>query len=216
MPRVLSIVAPSNDSGKTSLILTLLRARPGRLTALKSSTVYKDGRNCPRTNSGCACRRLQGEFAVITDMEVIAQPGTDTGRMVEAGAARTIWCLARPGAHEAMWSALCAGVLAGDEPVIAEGTGALDVMKPESIVMVASTEVPRERWKDSTWPIMRRADLVIVNRRGRREDRERLVEEISSRSQARIVTEDVSLPLERWGDPYLSGLLASFEPAGGH
>ena len=211
MARVISIVAPANGSGKTSLMLTLLSSRPGRFTALKASTVYRDGRHCPRSGTGCACRRLAGPFTVISDASVIAQPGTDTGRMVEAGAARTLWCLAKPGAHRDMWDELAGSMLAADELVLAEGTGAIDVMEPEKVIMVASAGPPRERWKESTWALMERSDLVVVNRHDGPAGRvARLAEEISGRVRSPVTIQDVSRPLAGWPDPALANLLGEF------
>ena len=212
MPRIISITAPANGSGKTSLIATILREHPGLLTALKASTVYRDGKHCPRSNTGCACRRLEGAFTVISDPAVIDQPGTDTGRFVAAGAARTLWCLARPGAHADLWKALLSGALAPEEPIIAEGSGAIEVMQPERIVMVVSPEPPRERWKESAWPMIARADLVILNDRDGGDGARRLEEEISVRAGRRAIRQDVARPLAEWGSPELAGLLSGFAP----
>jgi Ni2+-binding GTPase involved in maturation of urease and hydrogenase len=209
--RFISIVAPANGSGKTSLILTLLSARPGLFTALKASTVYRDGKHCPRTGTGCACRRLEGPFTVIGDPSIIGQPETDTGRMVDAGAARTLWCLAKPGCHREMWESVIGSHLGEDELVLAEGTGVIDVMGPERVIMVASAGPPRERWKESTWPLMERSDLVVVNRHdGSAEAVARLAEEISGKVEAPVVIEDVARPLSEWADPSLARLLGDF------
>lgn len=215
MPRILSVAAPANGSGKTSLIVSMLADRPGTFTALKASTVYRDGRHCPRAGTGCACRRLQGEYTVISDKEVLGQPRTDTGRFAGAGAARVLWCLARPGAHETMWQAVTTGILGRDELILAEGSGAIQAMGPDRLVMVASAACPRDRWKESTWPLMERADLVVVNRQGGEEAAGRLAGEIRGHTRARVVMEDVTRPLKDWSDPALAELLAEFAAPGG-
>lgn len=217
MARILSIAAPANGSGKTSLIVTLLRANPGLFTALKASTVYRDGRHCPRTGSGCACRRLQGDYTVITDPGVIGQPGTDTGRMQEAGALRTLWSLARPGSHAELWSHLSGALLGEDEPVLCEGTGIIDRAHPESIVMVVRPGPSRDRWKSGTWSLMERASLVVVNESAGRPAGESgatrdLAGEIRARTATPVVVEDVTRPLDRWESSSLRDLCARFAP----
>jgi hypothetical protein len=211
---VLSIVAPCNGSGKTSLLLTLLGASPGAFTAVKASTVYRDGRHCPREGSGCACRRLAGPFTVIDDPAVLAQRGTDTGRMVACGAARTLWCLCRPGAHAAMWRAVTEGHLRSGEPALVEGGGVLAVLEPEAIVMVASPGPPRDRWKDSTRALAERASLVVVNRPegAAASSCEALAADLSSWTRARVIIQDVTRPLTGWEDSTLERLASSLAP----
>ncbi len=215
MARVLSIVAPANGSGKTSLIVTLLRAWPGAFTAVKASTVYRDGRHCPRSNSGCACRRLTGEFTVITEPEVIAQPGTDTGKMAEAGAARTLWCLCRPGSHMAMWRAVTGEILHPGERVLAEGTGILSVMQPEDLVLVASAGPPRDRWKESTRALAERSSLIVVNHPpgAERTEAERLAAELGGWTARPLVIQDVSRPLSEWADGSMARIASAFAGA---
>ncbi len=215
MPRVLSVVAPANGSGKTSLIVTVLRAWPGAFTAVKASTVYRDGRHCPRSNSGCACRRLTGEFTVITEPEVIAQPGTDTGKMVEAGAARTLWCLCRPGSHMAMWRAVTGEHLLPEERVLAEGTGILSVVQPEEMVLVVSAAPPRERWKESTRALAERASFIVVNHPegAERAESERLAAELGTWTARPITIQDVSRPLREWTDGSMARIASAFAGA---
>src|SRR5206468_136265 len=52
--RVVSVAAPGNGSGKTLTLSAILGAFPGRLRAVKFTTVFKDGVNCPRTEKACA------------------------------------------------------------------------------------------------------------------------------------------------------------------
>ncbi|HXI02172.1 MAG TPA: hypothetical protein VNI57_03250 [Candidatus Saccharimonadales bacterium] len=217
MARLLSIAAPANGSGKTSLIVTLLRANPGVFTALKASTVYRDGRHCPRTGSGCACRRLEGDYTVITDPGVIGQPGTDTGRMKEAGAVRTLWSLARPGSHAELWSHLSRAVLGDHEPVLCEGTGIIDLARPESIVMVVRPGPSRDRWKAGTWSLMERASLVVVNAApgeapGETVPARDLAGEIRARTATPVIVEDVTRPLDLWRSSTLRDLCARLAP----
>jgi hypothetical protein len=232
MPRVLSITAPGNNSGKTKLAETILRAFPDHFTVIKISTVYRDGRNCPKTESACACHELHGQFSIITDPHVIDEEGTDTGRLARAGAARTLWCLTIPGAHGDLWRRLRSEVVRDEEALLTEGNRIVGVASPSVLVFVASPRLPRARWKEDAWSLMARADLVIVNdeeesgpEEGRRSPRKqgeagadrrasrspgeasvRLAGEIGERITGRVIIQDVSAPLKTWNDPRMERL----------
>src|SRR5439155_4933587 len=96
LPRpIFAVASPANGSGKTSLAAGLVAALPG-CSAIKFTTVRRDGSRCPRGSGGCACHSLQGDFSVLEEPEVILQPDTDTWRLATAGARRVLWFLARP------------------------------------------------------------------------------------------------------------------------
>lgn len=216
MRRILSVVAPANGSGKTGLVSTILSAFPGRFTAAKFTTVYRDGEHCPKTETACACRELHGLYTIIDDPRIIEQEGTDTGRMSRSGASRTLWCLAVPSAHRALWDHLTREIVRPDERLITEGNRAAGVIGPERIVMVVGPRTPRSTWKDDTWTLMERADLVVINafgpaaeRAGPADPTADLVSELRSRTIARVIVQDVSVPLEDWSDPALLNLAAT-------
>jgi hypothetical protein len=217
--RILSIVAPANGSGKTGLVSTILAAFPGRFTAAKFTTVYRDGEHCPKTETACACHELHGHFTIIDDPRIIEQEGTDTGRMSRSGASRTLWCLALPSAHRALWDHLTREIIRPDERLVTEGNRAAGVIGPERIVMVVGPRTPRSRWKDDAWALMGRADLVVINEfpppegprsgdRAAAESAGGLLSEIRSRTSARVIVQDVSVPLTEWKDPTLLDLAA--------
>jgi len=216
MPRILSIASPGNGSGKTRLAMTLLAAHPGAFTAVKFTTVYRDGQNCPRTETACACRSLHGMYTVISDPAIIDQEGTDTGRLARAGAARTLWGLSIPSAHPRLWSHLISEVLSPGERLITEGNRIVPVISPDRLVMVMGPEVPAGRWKDDTWDLVGRADAVVVNERVRTgsvpeaqgESIESLRREIARRTKAPVIVQDVTVPLPGWHDPTLAGFLS--------
>lgn len=211
MRRALAVTAPANGSGKTTLLVTLLRAFPAAFTAVKFTTVYRDGRNCPRTEDACACRELHGRYTVVDDPAIVAAPGTDTGRMAASGAVRTIWCLARPGSHRELWDHLASGIVRPDEALLTEGNQIVAVLDPSALVLVASASTPRARWKEDAWDLAARADLVVVNApagdaRPEAGPAARLAGEIAARTRAQVVVEDVAAPLAAWSDTTLARL----------
>jgi hypothetical protein len=116
-----------------------------------------------------------------------------------------------------MWSHLEGEILGAGETILAEGSKAIEVMRPEEIVMVVNPDSPRERWKESAWPLMERASLVIVNERRDGEGRDtagRVASEISRRVRTHIQIQDVARPLGEWGDATLSRLCGNVIGAG--
>jgi hypothetical protein len=208
--RIISIAAPGNGSGKTSVIAGILAAHPGRLTAVKFTTVFRDGINCPRTERACACRELHGRYTVVTDPQVLATEDTDTGRLTRAGARAVLWCLARVGAHEEAWAHLKAALVPEDADLITEGNTVVPHLRPDLLVMVASPRLPRGRWKPDAWDLMRRADHVVVNPHGAgAEGAAVLAEEIAAARGGRQPSiEDVSRPLARWRDASVRDAIA--------
>lgn len=211
MPRVLSIASPGNGSGKTRLAVTLLQAHPGLFSAVKFTTVYRDGQNCPKTETACACRALHGMFTIISDPAIIGQEETDTGRLSRAGAVRTLWGLAIPSALSRLWEHLTSEVLRQGERVISEGNRIVPVVSPDVLVMVVGPDVPRGRWKSDTWDLIARADLVVINDHAPAAGAivpsiASLEREIRGRTRAPVIVQDAALPLERWSDGTLARL----------
>jgi Ni2+-binding GTPase involved in maturation of urease and hydrogenase len=79
--RVISIDAPCNGSGKTSVILSILSAFPNKFAFTKFTTIYGDEQFCPAKDHDCACHRLRGDYNICTDAEVLSKPDTDTGKV---------------------------------------------------------------------------------------------------------------------------------------
>ncbi|HEU0006306.1 MAG TPA: hypothetical protein VFS12_09980, partial [Terriglobia bacterium] len=100
--KVISIDAPCNSSGKTSLILSILSAFPNTFAVTKFTTIYGDEQFCPAKDHDCACHRLQGDYSICTDSEVLSKPDTDTGKIWRAGALQTLWCVSRPEGYPEM------------------------------------------------------------------------------------------------------------------
>ena len=215
--RVISIAASGNGSGKTLTLAAILKAHPGRLDAVKFTTVFKDGVHCPRTERACACRSLHGRYTVVTDPAVLAMEETDTGRLSRAGARSVLWCLAQPGAHREAWDHLRRELLDPGGDAITEGNSAVPILAPDLLVTVLSPRLDRGRWKPDAWELVRRSDLVIINSYGASEAQiEALDREVAREaSDARAAVEDVSFPLESWVDGRLRARVSALLAASG-
>ncbi len=195
--RIISVAAPGNGSGKTSVVRGVLAGFPGRLHAIKFTTVYRDGANCPRTESACACRELKGPFTVVDAPRLLEAPDTDTARMALAGAASVLWCLARPGAHADAWEHLKTGRLGDGDALVTEGNMILSVLQPDFLLMVMSPAVPRARWKADTWELVRRASRVVINtHEASAADLEALAREVAAQRRGeQPIVADVTRPM---------------------
>ncbi len=214
--RIVSIAAPGNGSGKTHVLTACLRAHPGRFAAVKFTTVFRDGANCPRTATACACRSLHGRFTVVTDASVLGMPDTDTGRLTGAGARRVLWCLARPDAHAEAWGHIRQDLIPGEELVLTEGNTAIPVLKPDLLIFVASPAVDRGRWKPDAEKLIRDADHVIVNPHGGDEAAASALADALGRHRGgvRPPIVDVSQPMASWEAPALRRALDRIAGAG--
>ena len=207
--RILSVTAPGNGSGKTTALAAILGGFPGRLTAVKFTTVFRDGVNCPRTEKSCACGELHSDFTVVTDPAKLEAEDTDTGRLARAGARAVIWCLARPGAHAAAWAHVKTMLPPGRGEVLTEGNSVVPALAPDLLMMVMSPKLPREKWKTDAWTLARRADVVIVNpHECGAQEVGGLVAEVARELGGRTpVVADVSRPLEEWADGSISRMV---------
>ncbi|MFQ5700258.1 MAG: hypothetical protein ACE5HU_00250 [Acidobacteriota bacterium] len=208
--KIISVAAPGNSSGKTSTIAAILGAFPGRLDAVKFTTVFKDGVNCPRTETACACRTLRGPFTVVTERRMLQEEGTDTGRLARAGARSVLWCLARQGWHRQAWSHLRAGLVGETAEIITEGNSIVPFLDPDMLIMVVDPALARERWKPDSWELIERADRVVINDHGCRDEAIAILSGEVSRHRAgeRPAIEEVSRPLAGWRDRWLRETLA--------
>lgn len=213
--KILSLAAPSNNSGKTLLATRILEAAPGRWQAAKISTIYSDG-NCPRDSDSkvCACTQLHADdYRVITDLGVLGTPDTDTGDLVAAGGDPVLWGLARPGGHQALWEHL-GQFLHPERPLVTEGSQIAGLLAGRRrLIYLVNTEIPRRRWKSNAGENIARADLVVVNPyrtcfQGLTEEAGALLAQLGDRG----VLCDVGQPAATW-PAALRGLIASVADA---
>lgn len=206
---VISVAACGNGSGKTTLMESILKAVPGRLAAIKFTTVFRDGVNCPKSEISCACRELHGAFTIVRDEDRISMAGTDTGRMTRAGASAVWWCLARPGAHREAWDHLRRDVLPAGQECLVEGNSAIPVLAPDRLVVILTPRLARARWKPDAWDLAGRADHLLINPWGAEEGEiSALAAEAERRGGRPPLVQDPAVPLPEWPDPGLSRDLA--------
>jgi len=150
---------------------------------------------------------------VIEDPAVLGEPGTDTHRLLEAGARRVLWAIARHGAVQEAWRAV-RNRLAAEERVVMEGSTIVGQAKPDRLVFVVHPFLSPSRWKPTSAALLSEADIVVVNRPAAevREPSAEVLEAVAgARGHGRTRVADVTRPLPEWA-PDLAGDLASPSP----
>lgn len=98
--------------------------------------------------------------AVIDDAETLGEPGKDTARYLEAGAAEVVWVRApRADIEEPLSIAL--GKLSHLEGVIIEGNSAVETLKENSDVIIFVSSGTGKDIKNNTEGLLGRADVVL-------------------------------------------------------
>lgn len=161
--KVISIDAPCNGSGKTSLILSILSAFPSTFAFTKFTTIYGDEQFCPTKDQDCACHRLRGDYNICTDADVLSKPDTDTGKIWRAGALQTFWCVSRPEGYPEMLREYTRNHLRMDTPLLVEGSTVTKYLKSALHVAVVNPLLPRSWWKSNAEQAVYAADFVVVN-----------------------------------------------------
>ncbi len=195
----LSVSGACSRSGKTALATTLLRALPpGTATALKFTTTEDVFERCPRGTTCVVCD-IDVPFRILDDEKTLREPGTDTDRLAEAGAARVLWVIAKSSAAPAAWGAVRTRLASG--PLVIEGSTVVELAVPELLLFVVHPFLSPSRWKPTSAALMARADAVIVNRPSAetRPPSEEVMAEIARhRDLAEVRVEDVLKPLATW------------------
>ena len=200
-----SVAAPCNGSGKTSLLLAILQAFPGAFATAKFTTIYRDEQFCPVGNSGCPCHRLEGSFLLCEDPKILAQPDTDTGKLVLAGARQTLWAVARPEGYPALVDLLRNDRFRDGTALLTEGNTVLGHLPPDLLLFVVNPLLPRDWWKGDSLRLLAAADLVVVNPFLPEDDRSAAaqdpsVEQALARHAGKCVRGQAGLRLDRWKD----------------
>jgi len=119
---------------------------------------------CGRGASCGVCETVSSALPsrLIVHERAIRKPGTDTRRLADAGAIAVVWIItlrhAAPGAVARATEQL---ERRGAELVVIEGTTALEWLRPEASVMVATD--PGKRWKDVALRHVGSCDVVLRN-----------------------------------------------------
>jgi hypothetical protein len=159
---LVSISGACSRSGKTAAAVSLLAAAPRGAAAVKFTTTDEVFERCPR-GTPCLVCDIDVPFRIIEDPAVLSEPGTDTARLLAAGAARVVWVIAKPSAVGLAWAAARARI-AAHPVVVMEGSTIVPVARPDREVFVAHPWLSPERWKATSRTCVSRADLVVVNR----------------------------------------------------
>jgi len=196
---LIAVAGACSRSGKTALAATLLRALPAGAVAVKFTTTDDVFERCPR-GTPCVVCGIEVPYRIIQDPRVLAEAGTDTARLAEAGASRVLWVIAKQSAAQKAWAAVEAR-LAGEAVVVMEGSTVVDLSGPRLVLFVVHPFLCPSRWKPTTGRLLRRADVVIVNvpRGERRAPSMAVTAEIArhrGRDDARRA--DVTGPLADW------------------
>jgi hypothetical protein len=160
---LVSVSGATSRAGKTALAASLIRAVPaGTAVALKFTTTEDVFERCPR-GTPCAVCDIDVPYRIVTEPRILAEPGTDTERLGRAGAARVLWVIAKAGAARAAWEASRERI-AGAGLVVLEGSTIVTCVQPDLTTFVVHPFLSVSRWKETSGPLLRRADVVIVNR----------------------------------------------------
>jgi len=100
--------------------------------------------------------------AIVTDPELLAKPGTDTGALLAAGARKVLWVNASGNRLAANLEQALA-MFPPDGTLVVEGNSALEYIAPDFSVFVMT--VPFDEFKPSGGLALARADLVLVDMR---------------------------------------------------
>jgi hypothetical protein len=161
--QIISVSAPCNGSGKTSLILAILKSFPEVFCVTKFTTIYAEEQFCPVKDHDCACHRLQGEYMICSDPEVLSQPDTDTGKMWNAGAIQVLWCVARHEGYPLLAQEFLTHHLGPEKPLLMEGNTITKHIQPQLSLFVVNPCLPESWWKRDAQEFLQAADYVLVN-----------------------------------------------------
>jgi LAO/AO transport system kinase len=140
--KIVTISGASKDVGKTSLAVSII-ARHKDLAAVKYSLHHSEK-----------------EAGVVTDPEVLAHPGTDTARFLEAGAKPVFWVQT----HEKrlgldLKKAL--SLLPPRSKVIIEGNSVLKHLRPAFAIFVMNSSW--DKVKSSALEALKVADVIVAH-----------------------------------------------------
>lgn len=201
----ISVAAPCNGSGKTSLLLAILRAFPGVFSAAKFTTIYREEQFCPVGNSGCPCHQLQGNYLLCEDSTVLGQPDTDTGKLVQAGALQTFWGVARPEGYAALVEMLHRTRFNERTRLVTEGNTILGHLAPNFLLFVVNPYLPLDFWKRDSEKLLAAADFIVMNPFLQEITQpgiscDPLIDNILASYTQKQVHGEAGTPLDRWKD----------------
>jgi molybdopterin-guanine dinucleotide biosynthesis protein len=154
---ILVVGGHSRNVGKTSVVCSLLKALPGKWTAIKI-TQFGHG-VCSNSGADCECATDPDHPFAIT-RESHRESGTDTSRYLAAGAAESLWLRTRAGELGFAVPAL-RRVIARASDVIIESNSVIQYLKPDGYLTVIDPRV--EDFKASSRLYLDRADAIVFS-----------------------------------------------------
>ena len=101
---LICVSGATSRAGKTALLASVVRQLlPRGATAVKFTTTDDVFERCPR-GTPCVVCDIDVPYRIVSESEVLRQPGTDTDRMAQAGARRVLWAIAKQSAVEHAWA----------------------------------------------------------------------------------------------------------------
>jgi hypothetical protein len=161
--KVVSVSAPCNGSGKTSLLLSIASAFPGVFSAVKFTTIYREEQFCPVKDHDCACHRLEGKYLICADPDVLSQPNTDTGKLSETPVRKVYWCIAKPEGYPEMLTDLQEHCLHQNTPLLVEGNTVTEFLVPQLRLFMVNPWLPLSWWKQHSRALLDQSDFIVVN-----------------------------------------------------
>jgi hypothetical protein len=205
---LISISGACSRSGKTAAAVSLLQSRPrGSAAAVKFTTTEDVFERCPRGTTCIVCD-IDVPFRIVEDAAVLAQPATDTARLMEAGASRVVWAIARESAVRPAWAAV-KDRLGAVELVLMEGSTIVTVARPDRQVFVAHPWLAPQRWKPTSAACIAAADVVVVNRPAadRRPPSPEVLDALRrGRPRGEVTIADVTQPPSEWAPRLMQDL----------
>src|SRR5215213_3756995 len=138
-PVIIGVGGFASEVGKTTLVCELLRAFPG-WEAIKTTRGHY--RSCGKDPHACCVSHLLGEEPLVrSGREQTYEPGKDTGRYWDAGAANVHWVIATDaqlgkGFQQALERVKAPGVFV-------EGNSFAEHVKPDCMLMVRGADEAR-------------------------------------------------------------------------
>jgi hypothetical protein len=204
---IVSVSGATSRAGKTALAVSVLQALPrGTAVAVKFTTTEDVFERCPR-GSSCVVCDIDVPFRIVEDPEILAERGTDTRRLGDAGARRVVWAIARASHVEAAWAAVRVRIR-GAENVVMEGSTIVDTARPDLLVFVLHPFLSPDRWKPTSAALLARADSVVINRPSGepREPSAAILEAVAAHCQDGVCVADVTRPLADWAPDLMARL----------
>jgi len=153
--RTIVVSGARSGIGKTLFAQELL-LRLKNWSALKITIKHKSA--CPRKENSCGvCHELSKDFEIVRDKKVIAKEGTDSARLLQAGAKKVLWLKAtKEGLGKGLKKALSA--LRPTKGVIIESTSVLKYINPDLIIYLQDKQ---KTIRPEAKKAKKKADLII-------------------------------------------------------